>query len=233
MPPKKAIVKKPVVKKDKPVVEVKETEREICGVKISKIRKSYFEKQLEDLINGIQASGSVTEEEVGELGLYLESLRTENMSVVERVLSVFGGSIISGGENGNPPSVEELRAGLNDDEWREKADKAYNYIEETLTTIRTTISDKKAFNSSFWSDQSVVFLSMQGVIDKDLIYKEQQYRARLTEIIDKHGMSRAQAEERAKLTAEYFKWQDVTKLAKRIEEFYTFARRKDDETNHR
>jgi len=209
-------------------VEIKE--RVICGQPEGVIRKAYFENNLNVLLNQIQASGKYDEGDVEQLGLYLESLRTEGKDVIDKILKVFGGKLV---DNGTPPSVEELRAGASDAEWRVKADQAIAYIEETLTKIRGNIAEKKTFASRFWGDTAMIFISMEELIDKDLVYKRQLYKARLTQIIDDHGVSRKEAEERAELTKEYFDYKSIDKLSNRLKEIYTFARRRDDETNHR
>lgn len=211
-------------------IETKEEEMIICGQSEATIRKAYFDNELVPLLNKIQGSGKYDVGEVEKLGLFLESLRTEGKSMIDDLLKVFGGKII---DEGVPPTVDELRDGADDRVWREKADKAIIYIEETLNKIRDGIANKKPFASGFWSDTALTFLSMQDLLDKDLIYKRQLYKARLTKIIDDHGVSRKEAEERAELTKEYFDYRALDKLAKRLEEFYTFARRRDDETNHR
>jgi len=211
-------------------IETSESEMIICGQSEASIRKAYFDNELVPLLNKIQGSGKYDVGEVEKLGLFLESLRTEGKSMIDDLLKVFGGKII---DEGVPPTVDELRDGADDRVWREKADKAIIYIEETLNKIRDGIANKKPFASGFWSDTAMTFLSMQDLLDKDLIYKRQLYKARLTKIIDDHGVSRKEAEERAELTKEYFDYRALDKLAKRLEEFYTFARRRDDETNHR
>jgi len=202
----------------------------ICGKSEGVIRKAYFEKRLPQLLDEIQAEGKFDEGEIEKLGFYLETLKDENKNFVDKVVEVFGGKIIN---NDTPPSVEELREGMSDEAWREKADKAIAYIETTLDNIRNQIAQKKPFASNFWGDTAMVFISMQSVLEKDLIFKRQLYKARLTQIIDDFGVSRKEAEERAELTKEYFNYKSIDKLSNRLEEFYTFARRRDDETNHR
>lgn len=202
----------------------------ICGKTEGVIRKAYFEKKLPILLDEIQAEGKSDNGEIEKLGFYLETLQEEGMKFVKKVQETFGGKII---DNALPPSVEELSDGMNDKPWREKADKAINYIETTLDDIRDNIADNKKFSSGYWGDTAMIFISMQSVLEKDLIFKRQLYKARLTKIIDDFNVSRKEAEERAELTKEYFNYKSLDKLSKRLEEFYTFARRRDDETNHR
>lgn len=215
-------------KKTKSTVKIEE--RIICGQPEGVIRKAYFENNLNALLNQIQASGKYDEGDVEELGLFLESLRNENSTMVDNLLKVFGGKLI---DSGTPPTVDDLLAGADDKQWRAKADQAIIYIEDTLNKIREGISKGSKFAGGFWSDTAMTFLSMQDLIDKDLVYKRQLFKARLTRIIDEHGVSRKEAEERAELTKEFFDYKALDKLATRLEEFYTFARRRDDETNHR
>lgn len=205
-------------------------EKIYCGQTEGVIRKAYFENNLTVLLNQIQASGKYGADEIEQLGLYLESLRNENSSMVDNLLKVFGGKLV---DSGKPPTVEELRDGADDSKWREKADQAIVYIEDTLNTIRDGIAKGGKFAPGYWSNTAMTFLSMQDLLDKDLVYKRQLYKARLTNIIDEFGTSRKEAEERAELTKEYFDYKSLDKLANRLEEFYTFARRRDDETNHR
>lgn len=208
----------------------KSDEHTICGQPESVIRKAYFESELIPLLNKIQASDKYGENDIKKLGAFLEGLKKENELMIDNLLEVFSGKIV---DDGTPPTVDELRDGADDSVWREKADKAIVFIEETLNKIREGIALKKSFASGFWSDTAFTFLSMQDLLDKDLIYKRQLYKARLTTIIDDFGVSRKEAEERAELTREYFNYRALEKLSNRLEEFYTFARRRDDETNHR
>lgn len=219
------MVKAKTTTKKKPIEELI-----ICGKTEGLIRKAYFDKKLPQLLDEIQAESKFDEGEIEKLGFYLETLKEENVDFVKKITDTFGGKVI---DTSTPPSVDELRAGMSDSEWRDKADKAINYIEVTLDGIRNNIKTKKRFEANFWGDTSLVFISMQDVLEKDLIFKRQLYKAKLTRIIDDHGVSRKEAEERAELTPEFFKYKTLSKLSKRLEEFYTFARRRDDGTNHR
>jgi len=205
-------------------------EKIICGQTEGVIRKAYFEKRLPDLLNQIQAEAKYDLGEIEELGNFLNSIKDESKSVVDKLLEVFGGEVIG---NGNPPSVDELMGGVDDSEWKEKSLKAVAFIENTLSKVREGIANKGQFAANFWSDTALTFISMQDIIDKDLIFKRQLYKAKLTKIIDEFGVSRKEAEERAELTKEYFEYQVLDKLSHKLEEFYTFARRRDDENNHR
>jgi len=205
-------------------------EKEICGKTETIIRKAYFEKKIVELLNEIQGSKKYDKEEIEKLSIYLGELKEEDKNFLDKIVDKLGGEII---KKDSPPSVEELHKGISDASWREKADKAILYIENTLDKIRENIANKKSFSSNFWSDTSIVFISMTSVIDRDLIFKRQLFKAKLTTIIDDFGTSRKEAEERAELTKEYFDYKSLDKLAKRLDEFYTFARRRDDENNHR
>ncbi len=205
-------------------------EKVICGKTEGIIRKAYLAMKLPQLLDEIQSSEKSDKSEIENLGVYLAELKNENKSFVEKIQEMFGGEII---KDETPPSVEELRKGMSDEEWREKADKAILFIGNTLDKIRENIAEKKSFPASFWSDTAMIFISMTSVLEKDLIFKRQLYKAKLTTIIDDFGVSRKEAEERAELTKEYFDYKSLDKLSKRLEEFYTFARRRDDESNHR
>jgi len=204
----------------------------ICGTDIEKIRKAYFDKKLPELFNEIQATKEWPEGEVKKLGVFLELLRVGESDFVSKILVEFKGKIVEDGL-AKPPTVDELRAGMVDTDWREKADKAIVFIESVFETIRTGIAGNKKFEADFWNKQALTFISMQDIINKDLVFKDQLYRARLTKILDSTGCSRAEAEERARMTKEYFDKEVSSRNVKRMEEFYTFARRRDDQSNYR
>lgn len=215
--------------KKKKEVSIEGENTMLCGVSEKTVREMYFKGEVKKLLAELMSVRELTPGEVDELKCFFEMLRGEETELLEKI----GDSIGKSFKNDNPPTVDELRSGVSDEEWKEKAQQAYEYIEKTLDEIRTKINKGERIPSGYWSRQAEVFLSMQSVLEKDSIYKEQLYRARMTEIIDKHDVSRKEAEERARLTQEYFDYKVIDMLLKRLEEFYTFARREDDKQNYR
>jgi len=60
----------------------------ICGKTEGVIRKAYFEKRLPQLLDEIQAEYQFDEGEIEKLGFYLEKLKDENKSFVEKITEV-------------------------------------------------------------------------------------------------------------------------------------------------
>ena len=200
------------------------TKETICGMTESEIRKDYFAGKLKDLICKIQAKQKYDEKDIGEFGLFLEYLRTEEIDFTMELGKTYKGKIA---DDNKPPTVEELNEGISDKGWREKADQATEYIDKSLTGLRHLIAEKKNLPGTFWLDKATTFLTYLEVIDKDRIFKDQLYRARMTNIIDKYGVSRKEAEERAKLTKEYSDYKNSILLRERIDEFINLCKKKD------
>lgn len=213
----------------KKIETVPEENKLLCGLSQKEVREKYFKGELKDVFTKILAVREMGIEEIDELKNFLEFLREEERDFLQKM----GDSVGRTFKNDNPPTVQDLQDGVSDEEWRDKAKQAYEYIEKTLDDIRARINKGEKIPSGFWSRQAEVFLSMQSVIEKDSVFKEQLYRARMADIIDTSEVSRKEAEERARLTKEYFDYKVVDMLLKRLEEFYTFARREDDKQNFR
>lgn len=207
--------------------------RIICGEDIETIRKAYFNNELQKLLDKIQANPNFSEEEVVELSEYLQELKDERERVSAVIKDKIGELDLNLETKISPPTVDELASGITDEEWREKADSARQFISNKLDEIRQGFKNKTRFETGFWSEISVIFISMSEILEKDLVYKEQLLKSRLTYIIDKYQVSRKEAEERATLTKEFFEYKTLQKMLERLEEFYTFARRYDDKQNNR
>jgi len=207
----------------------KKIEDLICGEKKEYIRKKFFSQKLGELVTEIQSKREITEEDQEELMIFLSEIELQDKRNVKLLLDTFGGKIV-GEDDVKPPSVAELTTGISDKEWREKADKIIQFINTTLDELRVVINDseqKKRIPKSYWLDTSVKFLSYQGIIDKDIVYKNQLYRSQITRFIDEHGCSRAEAEERARITKDYSDYKEVACLKERIERFEMLAKKYD------
>lgn len=205
-------------------------EKTICGKSLDVIRKAFFSSKIPQLLDEIQAEAEWKEKDIEKLGFYLEVLKKENKEFVGSVENILGDVLT---DDKKPPSVEDLRVGMSDADWREKADKAIAYVDKTLDAMRQNVVEKKNFSNNFWFDTFQTLISLESTIYKDIVFKEQKFNSRITEIIDKYNVSRKEAEDRAKLTQEYFEYKTLSKLPDRLKEVYTFLRRKDDENNHR
>jgi len=190
----------------KPIKELSNQEEEnqeqvIYGVKLSKIREAYFAKKLEPLVRTMLGENPIDDGETQNLELYLESLKDEGDTMVARVLNTFGGKIV---EKELPlPSVDELMQGIVWTETEEhNAMAAINYIEAELGNMRHNVNLKKV-PADYWLSTSAKFLSFEILLGRYYIYKSQLFNAKIAEIIDSRKCSRAEAENRAKITKEY------------------------------
>lgn len=162
------------------------------------------------------------EKELKALDKYLSGLKKDEENSMKALLDAFGGTIVDNGAK--PPDLDEIREGVSDAEWREKADKAAQYIDSVLESIRVGIKEGKKFPSSFWLDMSVTFLSYAGLIDRDIVYKEQIYNSRIIQIMTDHEMTRLASENYAKSGKEYSEYKNAEKLKERLQEFINLAK---------
>lgn len=195
----------------------------ICYTEKSKIRKAFFSGKLKEFLNKIQAENELTEEDVKELGEYLKTLKNADEDFIERLQDVFGGKII---DEKVLPSVEELGGEIKEisNEWREKQNKALAYIER----VSELIKEGKNIN---WGDLSIKLILMQTTLDQIRVYSDQQYHARIIDIIDNCGTSRKEAEDRARLTPQYRDYKNAVLLRDRIEQLIINTRHNEQAKN--
>lgn len=175
-------------------------ENKICGFTREEIRKQYFGGKLKKLLADILASGVATEEEIKKLEAYLEEIKTEGDKMVKNIIDTFGGKEIET----PPPTSTELMEGVKwTAEEEKKALEVVNYIETELNNLRHAVATKKPIPNTYWLDMSVKFLSFELLLSRYYVYKAQLYNARIADIIDNAECSRAEAENRAKMTKEY------------------------------
>ena len=210
---------------------MKKIEKLICGQPLSKIRKFYFENKLGQLLNEIQKNQALTQESLAELTIFLQEIKSQDENAVDMIKKAFPGSKIIDDDIA-PPNVESLLNGVSDEEWREKAKLASNYIQSILDDTRKAIGSKMTIPKTFWLDTAVTFISYLDILEKDRIFKSQIYHAKITSIIDEYGISRRESEDRAKLTKEYFDYKYMIMLLDRINEFINLCKKKDADTKY-
>ncbi len=157
-----------------------------------------------------------------------KQLKDENEKNVKTIAEAFDGKIMN---DTKPPSAEEIMEGVSDKEWRVKAGMVIKYVNETLDNLRIAIDSKKPIPANHWLDTSSIFLSYLGILDRDLTYKNSLYRAKITNFIDDFDMSRAEADERAKMSKEYADYKEVANLRDRMERFEMLAKKYDMKNN--
>ena len=203
----------------------------ILGIKKSKIRKAYFSGKLKDILNEIQCHEELTDEKLKELEEYLKSLKTEETKFAEKLKETFGGEFV---EDKKMPSVEEISSGgdTNIKEWKEKEQKAEIWLNSMYENIKQIQGEKNVANN-FWLDFSTNLIMVQSTLDKIRVFYDQQYRSRLIRFKEDYDISRAEAEEYAKLTSEYRDYKNSILMRDRIEQLVINARRHEDRTNYK
>ena len=212
--------------------KIEKKENLICGKTEEEIRKAFFKNKLGEFMAEIQIDKSIDKKELNKLNNYLLVIQDENKNIVDEAVKLFGGKVVGVELKNKPPTVEELRSGDSDKEWREKADSAIAYFQLILDKIRAKRKTGERIEERYWLEESFTILSYEDLIDKDRVFKDQLYRARLTEILDKYGISRKEAEERAKLTKEYAEYKNAVLLKERIVEFIYLSKKKDGHGNY-
>jgi hypothetical protein len=209
------------------VLEEGKKQKLICGMTEQYIRKKFFDREVGKMLKEIQGQRKVKENEVHELIAFMTGLKIEDKSVIEKVMDAFPGSRIIDDSEINPPTVDELMTGLNDDEWRTKADAAIGYIKEKLDNLRMDIAGKKQIPETYWLDTAIIFMSYQDILERDRIWKTQKYFAQITRLIDETGISRLEAENRSKLTKEFADYKYISLLLERMDKFDMLCKKKD------
>lgn len=179
----------------------------ICGRTHQEIRQAYFKHNLPKLLNEIQADQNWPKEEIESLGLYLESLRLEETKTIEDVAVFFKGKVLE--EEPKPPTVTELVGIASPDDqakleaWQASVNTAKAQITKIRTLANTAVIQKKPISKDEWLDWALQIETLKRWLMEEAVWKEQLYRRELTRIKDSYGISRAEAEERAKITEQY------------------------------
>lgn len=205
-------------------------EKLICGKTHEQIRKAYFGKKLGKFLDDAQSKKEITKDDMSVLTLFLEGLRQQEIDNADELIEkfgedAFGGDIIT--STVKPPTVEDLAGGLSDEEWRGKADAVTKSVKHLLSETYRRMKDREQISPSYWLDAAITINTNQEVLDKDRVYKDQLYRKRMTEFIDNFDCSRAEAQERAKLTTEYRDYKEAYLLEERLAEFINLCKKKD------
>lgn len=189
----------------------------------AEVRKAYFKGALAKLLNKIQEDYSVTEKDTDALETYLKEIRGEDETFLNRLLDTFGGKVIGVEEQVTPPTVEELYKEREENpefkEWKQKADYAVNHAKTTMQNVAKSTIGNIAIKKSDFLNYAHTMTGLMGFISEWETYCEQLWYKRLTEIIDKTGVSRAEAENRSKLTMEYRDYKNAKRLLEQCDNF--------------
>lgn len=186
------------------------------------IRKAYFSGKLDKLLDEMAAEEPITEEEVAIITTVLEGLEKEKNGN-RAVANYFEGKI-------EPPSANQLFHPTPEEQ--KKLDAFLAGSQETIKTVREIIAGAQVaiekgnkLKRDHWLDLGLSVISLMFSIEQYEIVYEQLYRFKLTEIIDSYRVSRAEAEERAKLTPEYRRYREAIGLKNQILEFEMLAKK--------
>lgn len=196
----------------------------IAGVKVETIRKAYFENQIVDLIDKMNAKNPISEEDAQHLDAFLAGLQNER---IEKVKAFRKYTIQE--ESKLLPTVTELMNLDPDkkdtlDKWELDKKEDYKKARGEVERANQMIKDRNN-NREDWLDLGLKLATYQYSIDQYRVWLDQKYRAKLTGIIDDFGCSRAEAEERAKLTSEYRDYKNAVLFREMTEEIIMLCKK--------
>lgn len=197
----------------------------ICHASPAKIRKAFFTGKLDELLDEIQSKDSIGADEVKELEAFLDLLAAEKKEARDKLGKKYK---VVADDAITPPTVDELVNEINPEElaaWRKKVEENTGRVREIISVV-STAARKSAVNIEILKDLVLEIHGLQHYIDQDRVYKDQLYRERLTNIIDNYGVSRKEAEERAKLTKEYRDYKLAVLFTQNVNEFIMSAKKK-------
>jgi len=198
----------------------------ICGKNKADIRKAFFKGKLNKLLDEVSASSKISIEETQKLEKYLLELKEEkdkNRSFTDKFESE---------SKIKPPSVDELRTELDEEQkeklkaWVSNAEDAENYIKRLMGGLRADTKNGMKLNKNVYADIALEIITMVSTVDQLRVYRDQLYREQLTKLIDNYNISRAEAEERAKLTKEYRDYKTACLFKENVEEFIMMAKKR-------
>lgn len=182
----------------------------------TKLRTAYFKGKLNKALDEIVADNALSEEDVREIDQYLSTLQEEKKKN-DVIAKRYDGSI-------DPPETESLlrlsdedRAALN--KWLENTKETITEIKNIMNGVRTSIKKGNKPKRDEWLDYGLSVITLMFSLDQYEIVYNQLYRAELTRLIDDFGISRAEAQERAKLTPEYREYKKAQRLREAVLEF--------------
>lgn len=198
-------------------------EMRICGIKLSDIRKAYFTKKIPQMLGEIMSKGKVDEKELGRLTEELEKLRNEEVAVAtalaEKVPSI---QLI---EDPKPPTVKQLTSEMTAEEkdefkkWLTEKDWSVQKTKQLMRDVAKALIQKSKIPKQAFMDYAHELVGLLGYLNEDRVWKEQLYMKRLTAMIDTYGISRREAEDRAKVTSEYADYKNAQQLLEQVDQF--------------
>lgn len=206
-------------------------EKLICGKKEADIRKIYFSKKLPNFLTEIQGSKKITEKELKELVELLSKFRSEEKETISKIAKEVGVEALGITEVA-PPTIEELTTEMSEEEktkfetWKAEVDKANETVKSIIREATQTAFAGKTVDREKWLDWGLTIANLSRYIDADRVYKDQLYRKRMIDIIDRYGVSRKEAEERSRITKEYADYKNAILFKDNLEEIIRICKKK-------
>jgi len=207
-------------------------EKLICGKTKEYIRKAYFDSKLAKLLNEIQSEGKLKEKDVKLLHVYLDELKEEDKKNSNPIVEKYNKRSGAKTSDINPPTTDKLYEELNGkekekfDQWKEDCELAIRSAKVTMHNVRRERIKNIEVNRDKWADYSIEIIALMSWFSQYEIYCEQGYRKRLTDIIDKYHCSRAEAEERARITPEYREYKLIKHFREDVREFHLACKKR-------
>jgi hypothetical protein len=191
---------------------------------ISKVRKEarkfYFAGKLNEFLSKLLEKEE-NEEILGDLKVYLAGLRKEEKEILKEFEEFLP-------TKKDLPSIEELFKNNNQqqlDKWEETVQESMNTCIRLAREQRDKISEGKPVDSRKLLDLGLFFISNEFSFNQLFAYRERMYKVKIIKIIDEYGVSRREAQDRAEITDEYFKYNIVKRNLETLKELSTYAKK--------
>ncbi len=195
----------------------------ICGRTKEEIRKAFFTGKLTKLLDDIKSENEkISEAELSKLEKFLDKLNDEKIEN-QKVANRYNGNIETPDADTLLRMTPEQNQKLK--EWIASCKSTMDTIKEIMAGARTAVMAHNNIKRNDWLDYGLKVITLMFSVDQYEIVHEQLYRAELTRIIDTFAVSRAEAEERARLTPEYREYKIAQRLKENILEFEMMAKK--------
>ncbi|MEK7578397.1 MAG: hypothetical protein AAB456_01595 [Patescibacteria group bacterium] len=186
----------------------------ILGLSPEEWRKAFYGGRISETIDAVAAQDAPSAAELTKLNEYLSTLKNEREGL-KKGLEKYRQT-----DRVNLPSPTELMAidknkAAEIKEWEKNRETDYHRARQIFESAKQA---KPNTHREQWINWAMELATLQYHLDMYRVWKDQQYRARLVNIIDDFGASRAEAEERAKLTPEYRDYKNAVLFRELTEE---------------
>lgn len=186
----------------------------ILGKTLDQWRKAYYKGEINDVLDAVAAQDAPDEAELKKLDAFLSTLQDEREKLkqgLEKYRKTDSVKLPSPNElmQLDSEKYEKIK------DWETNREADYQRARKIFETVKTR---RNEVSRDQWINWAMELATMQYDLDMYRVWKDQTYRARLVGIIDDFGCSRAEAEERAKLTPEYRDYKNAVLFRELVEE---------------